>query len=67
MKKNILKNGIALSRAEQKSINGGGRGKSCETANDCYDFTVEDDGSGCEREWSCSSWRGCVPEELICG
>lgn len=67
MKKNILKIGVALSRAEQKSINGGGKNSSCETAEDCYDYTVEDDGSGCEQQWTCSSYRGCIPTELICG
>ncbi|AZJ34445.1 hypothetical protein MHM83_02465 [Tenacibaculum sp. Mcav3-52] len=65
MEKINLKNWRALSKVEQKSINGGNYGNNCETADDCYDFTVEDDGSGCFREYSCQQ-SVCVPEELIC-
>ena len=66
MKKHLLKIGKTLTKAEQKHINGGGQGSGCETAMDCYDFTTEDDGSGCWQEWSCHQ-AVCVAEEYVCG
>ncbi|WGH74521.1 hypothetical protein P8625_10485 [Tenacibaculum tangerinum] len=64
MKKSSLKNWSVLSKAAQKSINGG-YPNNCRKADDCYDYTVEDDGSGCFREFSCQQ-SVCIPEELIC-
>ncbi|CAM1343279.1 hypothetical protein [Tenacibaculum aestuarii] len=64
MKKIDVKNWRILGKVEQKSINGG-YANNCETADDCYDHTVEDDGSGCYTIFSCQQ-SVCVPGELRC-
>ena len=57
--------GRVLGKTEQKSINGGGQNDNCASPEDCYDPTVEDDGSGCYRIWGCEQSK-CVLLEIRC-
>ena len=66
MKKHLLQIGKAISKADQKAINGGGVRDNCGSDEDCYDFTTEADDSGCWHEYSCEQSM-CVPLEYVCG
>ncbi|MEL6557855.1 MAG: hypothetical protein AAFQ94_06690 [Bacteroidota bacterium] len=65
MKKHLLQIGKAIDKDAQKAINGGGGGN-CFSTDDCYDYTTEDDGSGCWHVYACQQSR-CVLLDYTCG